>query len=174
MAIECGVMFGSIPSTGKAFSLKYEPDVQSDLTTRRLRLTRNIAAKVLNLHGYVISNEENCPDKYVFTSKSEGSVDEGYEKYVCGVVKNSQSKSKEIYLTWEQYVKCKIDQLAELNEHKLIEDEESNTKKDLFLKNLANATVIFELMSVKPSRSVIIGNSDSKEDKSITNTKGMI
>ncbi|XP_012219889.1 DALR anticodon-binding domain-containing protein 3 [Linepithema humile] len=172
MAVECGMMFGSTPSTGKAFSLKYQPDIQSDLTTQRLHLMRNIAAKVLSLHGYVISNEKNCIGKYLFTSKSEGSVDEGYEKYVCGVVKNSQSKSKEICLTWDQHVKCKIDQLAELNEHKFIEDEENNAKKDLFLENLANAIVIFELMAVKPSRSVIIGNSDSKEDKSITNTKG--
>lgn len=174
MAVECGMMFGSTPSTGKAFSLKYQPDIQSDLTTQRLHLMRNIAAKALSLQGYAISDEKNCIGKYVFTSKSEGSVDEGYEKYVCGVVKNSQSKSKEICLTWEQYVRCKIDQLAELNEHKLIEDEENNAKKILFLKNLANAIVIFELMAVKPSRSVIIGNSDSKEDKSITNTKGMI
>lgn len=174
MAVECGMMFGSTPSTGKAFSLKYQPDIQSDLTTQRLHLMRNIAAKALSLQGYAISDEKNCIGKYVFTSKSEGSVDEGYEKYVCGVVKNSQSKSKEICLTWEQYVRCKIDQLAELNEHKLIEDEENNAKKILFLKNLANAIVIFELMAVKPSRSVIIGNSDSKEDKNITNTKGMI
>lgn len=171
MAIECGDMFGSTSSTAKAFSLKYHSDVESDLTTQRLYLMKNIAAKILNLHGYVLSDEENCIAKYMFTSKSEGSVD-GYEKYVCGVVKSSQSKSKEICLTWKQYIECKINQLAKLNEEKFIENKEDNTKKDLFLENLANAIVIFELMSVKPSRSVIIGNYDSKENRSITNTKG--
>lgn len=169
MAIECGMTFGKVKSTGKTFTLKYQPDRQSDLTTQRLRLMRNIAAKVLNLHGYTLSTGENCIGRYMFTSKSEGSVDEGYEKYVCGVVKNSQSNLKEIYLTWEQYIKCKMNQLAELSEHKFIEDKKNNTK-DFFLHNLANAIVIFELVAVKPSRSVIIGN--NQEDRSIVNTRG--
>lgn len=170
MAIECGMTFGKVKSTGKTFTLKYQPDRQSDLTTQRLRLMRNIAAKVLNLHGYTLSTGENCIGRYMFTSKSEGSVDEGYEKYVCGVVKNSQSNLKEIYLTWEQYIKCKMNQLAELSEHKFIEDKKNNTK-DFFLHNLANAIVIFELVAVKPSRSVIIGN--NQEDRSIVNTRGI-
>jgi len=173
MAIECGMSFGKAKSTGKAFTLKYQSDGQSDLTTQRLRLIRNIAAKALSLHGHTLSTGENCTGKYMFTSKSEGSVDEGYKKYVCGVVKNFQSNSKEICLTWEQYIKCKMNQLAELSEHKFIEDEKNNAK-DFFLRNLANAIIIFELMAVKPSRSVIIGNNNFEDDKSITNTRGIL
>lgn len=172
MALECGIMFGKTTSTDKAFMLKYQPDEQSDLTTQRLRLMRNIAAKILSLHGHTLSTGENCTGRYMFTSKSEGLVDEGYEKYVCGVVKNSQSNLKEINLTWEQYIKCKMDQLAELSEHKFIESEK-NDAKDFFLRNLANAIVIFELVAVKPSRSVIIGNNNFQDDRSITNTKGI-
>ncbi|XP_039314452.1 uncharacterized protein LOC105203040 isoform X2 [Solenopsis invicta] len=171
MAIECGATFGKAESTGKAFILKYQPDGQSDLTTQRLRLMKNIAAKALYLHGHTLSAGENCTSKYMFTSKSEGLVDEGYKKYVCGVVKNSQSNSKETCLTWELYVKYKMDQLAELSEHKFIEGEKNNVK-DFFLRNLANAIVIFELMAVKPSRSVIIRTNDFETDRSITNTRG--
>lgn len=171
MAVECGMAFGKAESTGKAFTLKYQPDEQSDLTTQRLRLMTNVAAKALSLHGHALSTGENCIGKYMFTSKSEGSVDEGYEKYVCGVVKNSHSNSKEISLTWEQYIKYKMNQLAELNEHKYIEDEKSNAK-DIFLRNLANAIAIFELMAAKPSRSVIIENNNFEDDRSVTNTRG--
>ncbi|XP_020289818.1 DALR anticodon-binding domain-containing protein 3 isoform X2 [Pseudomyrmex gracilis] len=175
MAIEHGMMFGRSSSNGKTFSLKYQPDAQSDLTTRRLSIMRDVAAKVLNLHGYVLSplEEKNCAGKYVFTSKSEGHVDEEYRKYVCGVVKNSQSNLKETDLTWEQYVKCKVNQLAELNEYKIIESERSDEQKNLFLHTLASAIVIFELMAVKPSRAVVIGNNNNlTSDKNVTNTKG--
>ncbi|XP_070155070.1 DALR anticodon-binding domain-containing protein 3 isoform X2 [Polyergus mexicanus] len=172
MAVKHGRTFGRIKSIGKTVNLKYQPDTQSDLTSHRLRLIKNIAAKALSLHGYTLSAEENCADKYIFTSKSEGLIDKGYEKYVCGVVKNYHTNSKEICLTWEQYIKCKMDQLAELSEHKLIESERNNTKKDFFLHNLANAIVTFELMAVKPSRSVVIGNNNFQNNKSITNNRG--
>lgn len=172
MTVECGITFGTAKLTSKAFTLKYQPDEQSELTTQRLRLMKNIAAKALSLHGHTLTTGENCAGKYMFTSKSEGSVDEGYEKYVCGVVKNFQSNSKEICLTWEQYVKYKMNQLAELNEHKFIEGEKNNAK-DFFLRNLANAIIIFELMAVKPSRSVIIGNNNVEDDRSVTNTRGI-
>lgn len=172
MAIECGMTFGKAKSTDKAFILKYQPDGQSDLTTQRLLLMRNIAAKALSLHGHMLSTGANCVGRYMFTSKSEGSIDEGYKKYVCGVVKNSQTNSKEICLTWEQYIRYKMNQLAELSEHKFIEDEK-NDAKDLFLRNLANAIIIFELTAVKPSRSVIIRNNNFEDDRSITNTRGI-
>ncbi|KAL0110803.1 hypothetical protein PUN28_014035 [Cardiocondyla obscurior] len=172
MAIKCGTTFGKAKSkTAKVFILKYQTDEQSELTTQRLRIIKDVAAKMLSLHGYEISTEENCTDdKYMFTSKSEGLVDKGYNKYVCGVVKNAQSNSKETCLTWEQYIKYKINQLAELNEHKLIENEKSNVK-NTFLHNLANAIVIFEFMAVKPKKPVIIEN-NCEDDKSITNTRG--
>lgn len=173
MVVEHGMMFGKTQSTGKTFNLRYQPDMQSDLTSHRLRLIKNIAAKTLSLHGYTLSTEEDCANKYMFTSKSEGSVDKGYEKYICGVVKNCHTNSKEICLTWEQYVKCKMNQLAELNEHKLLESKINNTKKDFFLHNLANAIITFELMAVKPSRSVVIGNNNFQENRSSTNNRGL-
>ncbi|XP_011641656.1 DALR anticodon-binding domain-containing protein 3 isoform X2 [Pogonomyrmex barbatus] len=172
MAVECKMTLGKIKSTGKIFILKYQHDAQSALTTQRLHLIRNVTAKALNLHGHIVlSTGENCTNKYIFTSKSEGLIDEGYKKYVCGIVKNSQTNSKETCFTWEQYIKYKMNQLAELSEHKFIENEKNNAK-DFFLHNLANAVIIFELMTVKPSRSVIIGNNNVEDDRNITNTRG--
>jgi len=173
IALKYGKTFGRNLSTGKAFSLKYQSDAESDLTTQRLYLIKNVAAKILNLHGHVVLDEGNSSRKYIFTSKSEGLVAEGYKKYICGVVKNSQTNSKEICLSWQQYIKYKIIQLAKLNEHKLIGNKE-NEINDLFLRNLANAVAIFELMAIKPSRSIVIENNDLKNDRNITNTKGLV
>lgn len=172
MAVEYGLTFGRIQPIGKTFNLKYQPDTQSDLTSHRLCLMKNIAAKALSLHGCTLSAEENCVNKYMFTSKSEGTIDKGYEKYICGVVKNYETNLKEICLTWEQYVKCKMNQLTEFSEHKFIESEKNFTEKDSFSHNLANAIVIFELMAVKPSRPVVVGNNNLQDNRSITNTRG--
>lgn len=167
--LKCGKAFGRSQSTGKAFSLKHQPDAESDLTTQRLHLIKNIAAKVLSLHGHEVSDEESSgASKYMFTSKSEGSVSEGYQKYICGVVKNSRLNSKEVSLSWQQYVEHKVKQLAELNEHKLNGDEEDGIN-DAFLRNLASAVITFELISVRPSRSVVIEN----DSRSVTNMKGL-
>ncbi|XP_011340326.1 uncharacterized protein LOC105281063 isoform X2 [Ooceraea biroi] len=171
MALDCGRTFGRKLSTGKAFSLKYQPDAESDLTTQRLHLILNVAAKVLHLQGHVVSDEGNSIGKYIFSSKSEGPVAEGYKKYICGVVKNSQSNSKEVCLSWQQYVEQKMNQVAESSKHELIGNKEAEENKR-FLHNLASAIITFELIAVKPSRSVVIGNNNLEDNRNVTNTKG--
>lgn len=115
-------------------------------------------------------SDEGCVDKYILTTRSEGLIEKGYEKYVCGVVKNLQSNTKEIHLTWEQCMKDRMD-YVENNYQDMFhycKTDEDDTEKYLILCNMAQAIMIFELMSVKPSRSVVI-----ESDRCITNTRGM-
>ncbi|OAD53917.1 DALR anticodon-binding domain-containing protein 3 [Eufriesea mexicana] len=163
--------FGKTFSLKKVFSLKSLQDKESELTTTRLYLIQCVTEKILNLHGYSVSNE--YPDyKFVFTSKSQGSVEENYERCICGVVKNTETNCKETKLTWQEYISNKIKELKTLNEHKYFETEKCNVKaQDCFLENIAKATAMFELLSVKPTRSVFIG-CNFATDKNTTNTKG--
>ncbi|XP_032678956.1 uncharacterized protein LOC116847743 isoform X2 [Odontomachus brunneus] len=175
IAIKCNKTFGKVIANNKVFDLRYQSDAQSNLTTQRLLLMRNITAKVLNLHGYRVSNED-CVGKYIFTTRSEGLIEEGYKKYVCGVVKNLQSNTKEIHLTWEQCIKDRMDYIDNNFQSMFhnFEENEHNTEKYVILHNMAHAIMIFELMSVKPSRSIVIENDNFKSDRHITNTRGAL
>lgn len=165
--------FGKTFSSKKVFSLQSLQDKESELTTTRLYLIQCVTEKILNLHGYSVSNE--YPDyKFVFTSKSQGNVEENYERCICGVVKNIETNCKETKLTWQEYISNKIKELKALNEHKYYETENCNVKtQDCFLENIAKATAVFELLSVKPTRSVFIG-CNFATDKNTTNTKGAL
>lgn len=120
-------------------------------------------------------SDEDCVGKYIFTTRSEGLVEEGYEKYVCGVVKNLQSNTKETRLTWEQCMKDRMDYVDNNFQSMFhnFEEGERDTEKYLILRNMAHAIMTFELMSVKPSRSIVIENDNFKSDRHITNTRGM-
>ncbi|XP_076759743.1 DALR anticodon-binding domain-containing protein 3 [Xylocopa sonorina] len=163
--------FGRTFPINKVFSLKSVKDKESELTTRRLYLIQNVTERILNLHGCKVSDQH--PDyRFVFTSKSQGNVEENYEKYICGVVKNAEVNCKETKLTWQEYIEYKTEELKVLNEHKYFEAQDCDVKReDYFFENLARATVTFELLSVKPSRPVFIG-CNFATDKAITNTKG--
>ncbi|XP_076295833.1 DALR anticodon-binding domain-containing protein 3 [Lasioglossum baleicum] len=163
--------FGRSSPAGKVFCLRINQDEESELTTARLRLIQIITENVLDLHGCKI-DKEDADFKIVFTSKSEGRMEDGYEKCVCGVVKNCKSNTKETQLTWEEYIRNKIDELKVLNDQKNFEmDEKDVILDEQFLENIAKATATFELLSVKPSRAVLIG-CKSAADRSITNIKG--
>ncbi|EFN84924.1 DALR anticodon-binding domain-containing protein 3 [Harpegnathos saltator] len=171
-AISCDNTFGRIIANDKVFNLRYQSDTKSDLTTQRLRLIRSIIAKVMDLHGYRISDED-CNDKYIFTSRSKGSIEDGYERYVCGVVKNIQSNTKEIHATWEQCIKDRMDYLNN-NYHYMFncEENEDNVEKYLILCDMAHAIIIFDLISVAPRQPVVIEYNICKSSTYIRNTKG--
>lgn len=120
-------------------------------------------------------SDENCVGKYIFTTKSEGLIEEGYEKYVCGVVKNLQSHTKEIHLTWEQCMKDRMDYINNNFQSMFHNLEENNDDAEKYpiLHNMAHAIMTFELMSVKPSRPIVMENDSLRSDRYITNTKGM-
>ncbi|XP_076631008.1 DALR anticodon-binding domain-containing protein 3 isoform X2 [Colletes latitarsis] len=169
--IDLGHSFGRISSIDKAFKLKVQRDKESELTTTRLCLIQSVTENVLNLHGCRVG-EEDSNYKFVFTTKSKGNADENYKKYVCGVVKNLKSNAKETKLKWEDYIRNKSNELKAMNDQKNFETHDCNVQIDNhFFENVAKATATFELLSIKPSRSVIIGH-NSAPDKGTTNMKG--
>ncbi|CAK9824285.1 DALR anticodon-binding domain-containing protein 3 [Anthophora retusa] len=163
--------FGKTLSLNKVFTLKSLQDKESELTTIRLCLIQSVTENVLNQYGCKVS-EEHSDNKFVFTTKSQGNVEKNYEKYVCGVVKNTETNCKETNLRWQDYIKNKVAELKELNEQKYFETQECIVKaEDYFIEKLAQATATFELLSAKPSRPVFIG-CNFATDKNTTNTKG--
>nr|XP_034178930.1 DALR anticodon-binding domain-containing protein 3 isoform X1 [Osmia lignaria] len=170
LALTSQCNFGRTLSLNKVFSFKSHQDGESEITTARLNLIQSVTEKIVRLHGGRIS-DEGSDYRFMFTTKSQGKVEENYEKCVCGVVKNAEKNCKEVMLTWEKYINNKIKELRMLNEHKYFEDEHDIKTDDCFIENVAKATATFELLSVKPSRSVFIG-SNSVPNKSTTNTKG--
>ncbi|KAG7190263.1 hypothetical protein KM043_006382 [Ampulex compressa] len=162
IAIESGCNFGKSVPADEVFNLKILPDLESELTTARLQLIQSVTEKLLDLHGYQISDIDNAK-KFIFTTKSQGNIEKNYEKYVCGVVKNAATNTKEISLTWDDYIKNKVKVLTELNGHKDLGNE--------FLNDAAKATATFELLTVKPSRPVFIGINTNAE-RSMISTKG--
>ncbi|XP_076240718.1 uncharacterized protein LOC143183151 [Calliopsis andreniformis] len=163
--------FGKTLSINKVFSFKIHQDKKSELTTARLRLIQSVTEKILSLHGCNMC-EEDSDLKFIFTTKSQGIVEENYTKYVCGVVKNLESNTKETTLTWEEHINNKINGLREVNEEKYFEIHEQNVQtEDSFHINVAEAIAKFELLSIKPSRPVFIGCNVSS-DKNTTNMKG--
>lgn len=170
MTVQNSPNFARCLAINKVFHFKSYHDEESELTTRRLGLIRKVTEKVLRTRGCQISNKEGAK-KIIFTTKSEGEVEENCKKYICGVVKNLQSNTKETSLTWEEHVGNKINELEELNQEKYFEMEECSLNKKNLLKNMALAEVTFELLATKPSRPVFIGHK-STADRSMTNTKG--
>lgn len=163
--------FGKPLPIDKVFHFTIDEDKESELTTRRLCLIKNVTEKLLSLHACRTSEEES-DFKFVFTTKSQGIVKGNYSKCVCGVVKNSKLNTKETKLTWKEHIENKVLELKELNEQKYFETQEREViAEDQFLENVARATATFELLSLKPSRSVFIG-CNSATDRSTTNTKG--
>ncbi|XP_024936241.1 uncharacterized protein LOC107263087 isoform X1 [Cephus cinctus] len=154
----------------KSFSLKVETDKESDLTNVRLCLIRDVAENLMKLQGCKISETSN--NKYIITSKSQSKTEDSYNRYVCGVVKNSEANAKEIKLTWELYLKEKKIKLSESFKQKCSTINEEINSVDDINSCLAQAEIVFELLAVKPSRTVFI-KSNTSSDRSVSNTKGV-
>lgn len=136
----------------------------------RLQLIKDISERILDLQGYRVCKKV-CPHSIMLTSKSHRETTEDCKRYVCGVVKNSETNTKETTLTWSKYIYNKIETIMELNEQKYRQTNKEDTNEDSFLRNMAEATVTFELLAVKPSRPVSI-NIHRRTDRTLTNTKG--
>ncbi|XP_012146990.2 uncharacterized protein LOC100883597 [Megachile rotundata] len=171
LALTSQCNFGRTLSLNKVFSFKSHKDSESEITTRRLHLIQSVTEKIVKLHGGRIL-DEGSDYKFIFTTKSQGEVEENYEKCVCGVVKNAEKNCKEATLTWEEYINYKIEELKTLNEHKYFEENEHDIIiEDNFIENVAKAMATFELLSVKPSRSVSIAINPAP-NRNTTNMKG--
>ncbi|KAK0183210.1 hypothetical protein PV327_001273 [Microctonus hyperodae] len=154
--------YGQQLVTEQRIGLTVNEDSESELTTARLHQIKYACEKLLMLHGYEI-NEDVVGYKYCFTTKSHGKINENVHRYVCGVVNNSAMKTKETDLTCEMYKQQKMIVLDKLNEEKAVDSDE----RKAWLESITEAIVIFEFLSVKPSCSISVTDSN----KSITNEK---
>ncbi|KAF7407782.1 hypothetical protein HZH66_002319 [Vespula vulgaris] len=169
--IEKGRSFGRNASTNENICLTFLPDEQSELTSMRLQLIKNISERILDLQGYCVCKKV-CPNAIMLSSKSHIETTEDCKRYVCGVVKNSETNTKETTLTWRKYVYNKMETIIELNDQKYLHTKKQDINDDPFIRNMAEATISFELLAIKPSRSVCI-NIHTSGDRSLTNTKGI-
>lgn len=168
--IEKGPFFGKGKPKDEYICLTFYSDEESELTTVRLRLIKDVCEKVLDLQGYKLC-KEICHDTIVLTSKSQEERSKECNRYVCGVVKNSETNTKERKLTWSKYTNIKMEVLMGLNEQKYFCTNRQDGSNENFLRKMAEASIIFELLSIKPSRPVFI-NIHKEEGRSLTNTKG--
>ncbi|XP_014599233.1 PREDICTED: uncharacterized protein LOC106784333 isoform X2 [Polistes canadensis] len=168
--IEKGSSFGKNPSTNKEMCLTFHPDVQSELTSTRLKLIKDVSERILDLQGYRICKKV-CSNSIVLTNKLNGKRNEDCNTYLCGVVKNSETNTKETMFTWNKYIHYKIKMIREQNEHKYLNAEKQDTNS--FLWNMAEAAITFELLTVKPIRPVFV-NVRTSANRSLTNTKGVL
>ncbi|XP_043267988.1 DALR anticodon-binding domain-containing protein 3 [Venturia canescens] len=164
-AVRLGKDYGKKESTEKTVCLKINEDRDSDLTTGRLKLIKEASERVLELKGFKIV-ESQADFQYLLTTKSQGQLENGFSHCICGVVKNRDTNTKEIHLSWSEYVNAKIEELTSFSRLKC-----PDMSKESHLTNIAQAVVIFELLSIKPSRPVFI-EIDHDPDQRISNSKG--
>lgn len=167
--IEKGSSFGKNPSTNKEMCLTFHPDVQSELTSTRLKLIKDVSERILDLQGYRICKKV-CSNSIVLTNKLNGKSTKDCNTYLCGVVKNSETNTKETMFTWSKYIHYKIEMIREQNEHKYLNAEKKDKNSSLW--NMAEAAIAFELLSIKPIRPVFV-NVRTNANRSLTNTKGV-
>ncbi|XP_015176639.1 PREDICTED: uncharacterized protein LOC107066492 [Polistes dominula] len=167
--IEKGSSFGKNPSTNKEICLTFHPDVQSELTSTRLKLIKDVSERILDLQGYRICKKV-CSNSIVLTHKFNGKRSKDCNTYLCGVVKNLETNTKETMFTWSQYIHYKIKMIKEQNEHKYLNEDKQDI--DSFLRNMAEGAITFELLTIKPIRPVFV-NVHTSANRSLTNTKGI-
>ncbi|XP_015121036.1 uncharacterized protein LOC107043877 isoform X2 [Diachasma alloeum] len=149
----------------KTIFFRINDDPESSLTTFRLQKLKNVTENIFKLQGYEI--KETSAEKYLLTTKSQGVIEDGYRKYVCGVVRNPESNVKETSETKDSYLQRKIKFLEELNEGR----DSGVNDHEVRLKRVAEAVLTFEILGVRPSRPSFIEISSSP-DKTIASTKG--
>ncbi|KAG8038505.1 hypothetical protein G9C98_006201 [Cotesia typhae] len=149
---------------GGNFFIKINEDTESSLTTRRLWLLKNTCENVLKALGYAV--EENAGRKLFLTSKSQGKIENGFDRILCGVVKNPVSNAKETGLSYFQYLEQKMKLVREANDSRPVDEIE-----DQQLEMIAQAVITFEFISVKPSHPCFI-KVDSDADKAGTCNRG--
>lgn len=159
-------LYGTKSPVGKSICLQINEDTESQLTTARLWQLKNVSEKVLIAQGYTIS-QDDCDYKYFLTTKSQGKIEDTFHKYVCGVVKNPETNSKESSLTVAEYLENKIEELKDINEDRLPVTD----YQEIWLKTIAEAVITFEFLSVKPSQPTFI-KTNVDADRGVTNNKG--
>ena len=168
-AVKNRLSYGKRALDERCFTLKVQKDKESELTNQRLNFIKDFTENILRLQGYNVLNKDGHQN-HILTTKSEGIIEEGYKKFVCGVVKNPDTSSKETSLTWKSYLSNKIEKLQEVNAHKYNSEEKKIGNHDKNVEEIAETVIKFELLSVKPSRAVFLKNIATLDD----NMKGKV
>jgi hypothetical protein len=156
--IEQDVEYGKKENHEKHFMLHVEVDDESEITNLRLNLLKKVSSNLLKCKS---CDNKNYYNNYVFTIKSEGNVYKDYNRYLCGVVLNT-NKKKECIWSEEMYLQRKIEKIKKLSSQKCSSTYfDTNTIEDV--KKIANAAVAYELLSVKHSSPVIVEKSNDTE-----------
>ncbi|XP_012287697.1 DALR anticodon-binding domain-containing protein 3 isoform X2 [Orussus abietinus] len=166
--IEFGSNYGRALSNEKNFAIEVLPDFESHLTNVRLHIIKDVTRNILRLQGYQIS--ENGHFKHILTVKSQGEIENNYKRIVCGVVKSSQMGTKEKELTWDMYITRIMDKLSHTVSQKFFSENAMIDDYNDVL-NIAKAVATFELLSVKPSRAVLL-KADTNYIDNVINKKG--
>ncbi|XP_057339899.1 DALR anticodon-binding domain-containing protein 3 [Microplitis mediator] len=162
-AIKLKGLYGKRSDGGKIY-LEINEDFESSLTTTRLNLLKNICGNVLKTLGFEI--DDNAERKLFLTTKSQGDIGDGFDRCLCGVVKNPRTNAKETELSYSEYLEQKVQLIKEANDSRPVDDI-----GDQQLKVIAEAVITFEFMSVKPSHPCFI-KVDSDADKAGTCNRG--
>lgn len=157
--------YGRKESVEKSICLKTNNDAESDLTTRRLNLIKETSEQVLTFKGFKVV-ESQADFQFILTTKSQGQHEEGFPPCICGVVKNRDTNSKEVRLSWSDYLDAKIGEVTSFSQLKC----PALSKKD-YVRHIALADVTFELLSIKPSRPVFVKTTEDPNYR-VSNSKG--
>lgn len=157
-----GLSYGQKALGDESYTFRIQVDDESELSNQRLYFLKEFFENILKLQGYRISPEKS-DNNYILTTKSEGIIEENYQKIVCGVVKNPENKSKDKSTTWNSYLTGKKEELKKLNSHKYQNDDSEEDDEDN-IKQIATIGVKFAFLSVKPSRCVLLKKSQNSDD----------
>uniref|UniRef100_A0A0C9RU47 DALRD3 protein n=1 Tax=Fopius arisanus TaxID=64838 RepID=A0A0C9RU47_9HYME len=146
-----------LPQKNRTIFLQVNNDPESNLTTFRLQELKNFAQNIFRLQGYDITN--TSPEKYLLTTNSHGSIEASYKRYICNFVQDARSNVYKTNETRESYLKRQIAMLKILSEMR----EPGRKDLDGRMRSIAEATLKFEILGVKPHcRSFIEVSDDSR------------
>ena len=158
--------YGNKETCKKKLNLEVDLDKESEITNLKLTLLKKVSENLLKSQGYILDNEK-CEDRYLYTIKSEGNI-EDYKKLLCGAILNT-NKKKETSLTQTEYLEQKIEIIKSLNSERIYDIELGQNTFESDSLNIANAAINYELLSCKRNNPIII---DNNSEASINSMKG--
>lgn len=159
--IDQGSYYGSKKSSRDIkfyFKINYD---DSEMTNLRLKVIKKVSENLLNIQGFCVQNEE-CDNNYLFTTKSEGNINDNYNRYLCGTILNIHKK-KEKTLTEDLYKKSKVEKIKLLNSKRCLDIKFDETTFEKDVNKIANAAMIYELSSTKHISPVIVEIGDHSD-----------
>lgn len=159
--IDQGSQYGKQPNN-KEIRFYFKVDCEdSEMTKLRLKLIKKTTENLLGFQGYSIQNEE-CDNNFILTTKSEGKINAGYNKYLCGSVLNIHKK-KEKVSTEDMYKKIKTEKVKILNSKRCLDIQFNMNDFEKDIHKITNATVVYELLSTNHVSPIVVEVIDDSE-----------